>query len=53
MLLKNMMDSQNLKMLLPIYKDAGVNEIILPVPYNCFLEIEETLPPPPLYPLNI
>ncbi len=38
-----MMDPQKLKTLLSIYKDAGIDEIVSPVPYNRFLKIEETL----------
>ncbi|HUX78733.1 MAG TPA: uracil-DNA glycosylase [Alphaproteobacteria bacterium] len=38
-----MIDSQKLKTLLSIYKDAGVDEVISPTPHNRFLEIEDTL----------
>lgn len=38
-----MIDSQKLKALLSIYKDAGVDEIISSTPHNRFKEIEDTL----------
>lgn len=43
-----MIDSHKLETLLSIYKDAGVDEVISPMPHDRFREIEDTLSPAPL-----